>query len=331
MCVAMIPLISGILLGLVGPTVGLSRVYLTDEASQRHLAVHEQKKQSPGERASAGDAKDVVNGMVFMLMPPRVQLLFRLAVEMTEDNWMRTGPEGAQALKKLFTKSKAVKAKVAERCATPDEDCEWKQDDALFCELLQLAGSDNGLGDPKILENALVAVAGSTSLVGIDWTSRAAMIAKWKKQARVPNLHGNSEFAEIRQRVLSHRYFERLVNRTCLDLDNYRPDCRTLAMDSLFCEAAAQASIIAVGTDAGQKIIFAQMEKQLPQTQSLLGRSPLQRKVASSLEHQLMEDDKFLIEESQEELEQRAREMQEDIDDAKWDAAPRFASMEVST
>lgn len=329
----MLSLLTVILVSFPMPSLELSQVHLKITAAKERAAALE--GQDPGQRlaqaSQVGDAKDVVDGNMLSGMTERVQVMFRLAVEMTEDNWVRTGGEGAQALKKLFSLNKAVKAKVAERCANKAGDCSWKQKDALMCELLLLVGgSDTGLGDPRILENALVAHAGSTGPVGVDWTARAAMIAKWKEQVRVPRVKGSSEFAEMKQRVLSHRYFQKLVNRTCLDLDRYRPDCRPIARDALFCEAAAQASTIAVGTDAGHKIIMSRMEKQLPQAQMLLGTSPLTRQPASSLDHQGMEEDRNSIEEAQEEWEQRARERQQDLDEAKWDAAPRLARLGVS-
>lgn len=276
---------------------------------------------------AVGDAKDTVGTGALDHTSARVQKLFTLAARMTEDNWLRGGGEGAQALKARFVKSSVVRAKVAERCqgAAEGADCAWRQEDALLCELLQLAGGGGGLGDLKILENAIVAHAGSTGYLGVDWTGRAAMIARWKDQIRVPKPPGAAEFSGMRRRALANRYLERLVNRTCQDLASLRPRCRADAEDALFCEALAQASTVAVGTDSGHKVVLAKMEDLVPRAQGLLGSSPLRRQEAvGALPRQLAEDGRPEFDAAQEEWEQRNRERQQDVAEASWDAAPRL-------
>jgi len=244
------------------------------------------EEQAPAAPASrVGDAVEVVvRPDTFAGMPPRAQALFTLAAQMTEANWRFEGGEGEQALKARFVTSKVIQAKVAERCpGEPEEgDCAWKQADALLCQLLQLVGDRGGFGDLQVLENAITANAASSGNHGVDWAARAAMIARWRDQARVPKLLGSTEFGEMRQRVIAGRYVDRLVNRTCLDLSQFRPECRSVAQDALFCEALAQASTVVVGSDSGHKMVLAKMEELAPQAQGLLGWSPLQRRTAAA-------------------------------------------------
>lgn len=276
-----------------------------------------------------GDAKDTVGTGAFGLMSARAQQLFALAARMTEENWLRGGGEGAQALKARFVTSSVVRAKVAERCQGAGEgaDCAWRQEDALLCELLQLAGAGGGLGDLKILENAVVAHAGSTGYLGVDWTARAAMIARWKDQVGVPQPPGAADFSGMKRRALANRHLERLVNRTCRDLASLRPRCQADAEDALFCEALAQASTVAVGTDAGHKVVLAKMEDLVPRAQVLLGRPPLRRQAAAlALPRQLAEHGRPEFDAAQE-WEQRSRERQQDVAEARWDAAPRLPAL----
>lgn len=223
---------------------------------------------------AVGDAVEVVGSHGALAgMPARARSLFTLAAQMTEANWRREGGEGEQALKARFVASKVIQAKVAERCpgAPGERDCAWKQADALLCQLLQLVGDRGGLGSLQVLGNAITAHAGSSGNHGVDWAARAAMIARWRDQARVPKLLGGTPFGEMRLRVIAGRYLDRLVNRTCLDLSQFRPECRAVAQDALFCEALAQASTVVVGTDSGHKMVLAKMEELAPQAQGLLG------------------------------------------------------------
>lgn len=185
----------------------------------------------------------------------RVDALIRMGSEMSEEKWLKVGPEALQTLRSKSFKSNAIKSKVNSICRS-DSECAFRQENSVFCQLLEYAGRKGDLGDVSTLENIMNATLQSTWFYGLDTDSQGALIARWDKADHwKPPLHSQGlphgkeavQFLAMQSRVVHGKPFAALIDDTCADLETVRPSCRIIANVSLFCQALGQAATVSIG------------------------------------------------------------------------------------
>ncbi|CAK0894806.1 unnamed protein product [Prorocentrum cordatum] len=182
----------------------------------------------------------------------RLDAILKLGDQLTSESWLASGPEALQALKGKFFKRDDLKAKVQLMCHL-DGDCSFQQGSLLFCEALQLAASQEKLGDLATLEKLINATTMSTRFYGVDTVTQSALIARWDKEVEwVPRFMStvsrvSGAFKSLRQRINVTPDFRELVKDTCAELSSIRPKCLDRASDGAFCQALGQAAAVNLG------------------------------------------------------------------------------------
>jgi hypothetical protein len=185
--------------------------------------------------------------------PARLDGILKLGDQLTQESWLATGPEALQALKGRFFKRDDFRSKVQSACPLGG-DCSFRQGWLLFCDSLQLAASEEKLGDLATLEKLVSATTMSTRFYGVDTVTQSALIARWDKEdqwaPRSESTAGpvdHSAFESLRRRLTATSDFQELVKDTCTELSPIRPQCPQRASDGAFCQALGQAAAVSVG------------------------------------------------------------------------------------
>jgi len=182
----------------------------------------------------------------------RLDAILKLGNQITYESWMATGPEALQALKGKFFKRDDLRSKVQSVCHQ-DGDCPFQQGTRIFCEALEVAASEQKLGDLTTLEKLINATTMSTRFYGVDTVTQSALIARWDKEVEwVPRFMStvsrvSGAFKSLRQRINVTPDFRELVKDTCAELSSIRPKCLDRASDGAFCQALGQAAAVNLG------------------------------------------------------------------------------------
>jgi len=177
----------------------------------------------------------------------RLDAILKLGNQITYESWMATGPEALQALKGKFFKRDDLRSKVQSVCHQ-DGDCPFQQGTRIFCEALEVAASEQKLGDLTTLEKLINATTMSTRFYGVDTVTQSALIARWDKEVwSVTAERASSSFQSLRQRLSATPDFQELVRDICAELSSLRPQCPLRASGRAFCQALGQAAAVNLG------------------------------------------------------------------------------------
>jgi len=210
-----------------------------------------------------GDSEEIMSSALYKGLPNVTKTIFNMSMELTFDQWLRSGSDSDRTLRSKCIMGHAMKQYVEKKCADPLSDCGMQVYDSMICGSLQRLGDT--VATPEIERGLLHAI--DSDQINYDLITRRAFSAKFKAQpnhTRGPELdkmkdNADYKLAQMKKKLLANSTFQKLVSRTCVPLNRIRPSCWETAPTFLFCQALSTAASQLIGGGEVFKLMQAQM------------------------------------------------------------------------